>query len=86
MGEGAVRHLSGVATRAKGSFLTPALASAFVRAGMGMSFHSSASVERKPRDDSGFGTSVAPGTEVPPEGVMALNNLRDNKGSVKKAR
>ena len=64
-------------------FVKPAMASAFVRAGM---FHSSAVVERRPREDSGYGTSVAPGAEVPQEGVLALNNLRDNKGAVKKAR
>ena len=31
-----------------------------------------------PRKDGGYGTHVEPGTPIPPEGVMALNNLRDN--------
>ena len=30
------------------------------------------------RKDGGYGTFVEPGTPIPPEGVMALNNLRDN--------
>ena len=30
------------------------------------------------RKDGGYGTHVEPGTPIPPEGVMALNNLRDN--------
>ena len=33
------------------------------------------------RKDDGYGTTVAPGTLIPPEGVLALNNLRDNPGA-----
>ena len=33
------------------------------------------------RKDDGYGTTVAPGTLILPEGVLALNNLRDNPGA-----
>ena len=33
------------------------------------------------RMDGRYGTLVPPGAPVPPEGVLALNNLRDNPGA-----